>query len=325
MTEPRLPRKHRAGLEQLRERTEACELPEGSWQRFEHRRDRRRSWTPLAVATAAVASVAVAVALWPARPRPPAGLVLASSSEGFEAGAEPPGTWTVRSGTAELTWHEGVVRVSVERGTSLSAAADSVVRVARGRARFEVQRSSAMTRVAVSHGHIEVLGTSFTVVQRTDGGDVRVERGRIGFFSRSGERREVVAGETLRWPLPAPEPAPPPPPEEATEPPRLRATGPRAPVEHANVETLMAEIRQLRLQKRYRELATRIEAALRRSLEPTMRESLSYELAELQGLRLGQPARACARLRRHGREFPSGSYAELAAELGAELDCEVNE
>lgn len=77
-----------------------------------------------------------------------------------------------------------------------------VVRIRRGVAMFDittVEPGEAPTRIAVSHGTIEVLGTRFTIEQTADGGHVDLFEGRIRFVALDGSSAEIAPGQRYTW------------------------------------------------------------------------------------------------------------------------------
>ena len=114
---------------------------------------------------------------------------------------------TVLDGTCRLvspamavhSWER--VRLSHERSPDQDVVQD-VVRIRRGAAMFDITTvlpGEAPTRIAVSHGTIEVLGTRFTIEQTAHGGHVDLFEGRIRFIGLDGSSTEIAPGQRYTW------------------------------------------------------------------------------------------------------------------------------
>lgn len=130
-------------------------------------------WRTAALVAAALA-VAIA-AIWLARPAPEAGDVLAIGAHRV-----------TRTATAD---------VEVARRTT----DDTLVRLERGEARFEIAPLAAgeAFRVHTPELEVEVVGTAFTVASAAGCSDVRVEEGRVRVAAGPASRL-LIAGESMR-------------------------------------------------------------------------------------------------------------------------------
>jgi len=210
------------------------------------------------------------------------------------------------------------------------------VRVVRGRLDFVVahRRTGAPpATVFVSHGAIEVMGTAFTVLQGTAGGEVRLREGIIRFRGSEGAVVWLHPGESLSWPLPAPAPpenstaVPPPAPAPAAPAPRTTRGAPspsRPPPEAAatprSAEELLDHIEELRSRHEYAAAARALRQAIALQPPPTS-ERLSFELGSLLTHQLRDPPRACAHWRRHQRQFGGGRYRDEVTRAQQALGC----
>jgi hypothetical protein len=82
------------------------------------------------------------------------------------------------------------------------SADDDAVRLREGTAMFDVTKVEAggtPTRIAVSHGIIEILGTRFTIEQHATGGHVDLFEGRIRFIGLDGSSTEIAPGQRYTW------------------------------------------------------------------------------------------------------------------------------
>ena len=178
----------------------------------ERRQTDRRwfAWPALACAAAAAALFAVVVTdggpgveVGP-EPRSIAGLRITVGHG--QVRVEPSGIVTVSAGGATLVDDEQAVSLDTQ-GRCRLARISGGFRVFEGRVIIDVMpghhRGSGPFRIVVSHGEIHVLGTRFTVVQRTGSGEVALERGRIEFVASDGRRVALTPDERLAWPLPA--------------------------------------------------------------------------------------------------------------------------
>ncbi|WP_408891464.1 FecR domain-containing protein [Myxococcus faecalis] len=208
------------------------------------------------------------------------------------------------------------------------------VRLVRGRAEFSVNHrpSDALSAVVlVSGGAIEVMGTRFTVEERGEGGTVTLHEGAIAFRRLGGEVVPVKPGQTLAWPVVAPdepahlpEPGPPPtlatPPAPKVIPSRAPATSVRAP----SVDEVLRELEVLRGRHEFEQAARYLEESMRKQPVAT-RERLSFELGSLLTYQLKDAHRACAHWARHEEQFRRGRYAEAVQRARGALSCEGRE
>ncbi|MCA9707913.1 MAG: FecR domain-containing protein, partial [Myxococcales bacterium] len=79
---------------------------------------------------------------------------------------------------------------------------EGTVELREGTAMFdvtEVEAGQPPTRIRVSHGIIEVLGTRFTIEQGPRGGHVDLFEGRIRFIGLDGSSTEIAPGQRYTW------------------------------------------------------------------------------------------------------------------------------
>lgn len=295
---------------------------------------RRLQWRPLVfgVAMAAVA----AVLLFVNRPANVGGLVVEHPS-GFAAEADASASITVTSGTATLRDTTLQATLQVEPGVHLSRLSQGAA-VRRGRVHFEVARLDSRVAnysVTVSHGVIEVIGTSFIVQQEEASGSVQLLEGTIRFVATDGRTITLAAGQTLRWPLPAVEVAPQPepttqvettcvaqprPPAKLLEPKTLEPT--LAPAKAFSSDAVLARVAALRSRRSYEEAVTVLNAALHEAPNDSTRERLGFELGSLLTHQLRDVPRACAFWRAFRLQHPQSRYDEELASTVAALRCE---
>jgi transmembrane sensor len=293
------------------------------------RSSRRIPWVPLVLATTAAAVIAFVLIN---KPTKVGGLVVEQSS-GFSARFEDR-IISVKEGTATLKDTELAASLKVEPGVELERF-PSGAKVHRGRVSFEVARLSSRTAsysVSVSHGIIEVMGTSFVIQQGADSGSVHLLEGSIRFIAPDSRVVKVSPGETLQWPLPpvvVEEPAPVAPPVEK---PRVTPRPPpptEKPVEPVTQPTLpfssdavLARVAGLRSRRSYEEAVQVLNEALTEAPNAATRERLGFELGSLLTHQLHDVPRACAFWSAFRREHPHGRYEEELTSTVANLGCE---
>jgi hypothetical protein len=336
----------RAGLAELDRLADKVALPADSYSqlvgRLEKRRNRR---TALRVTTLslAVASL-VLLALLARRPGTIGRFEIAARSEDFSWRLQE-NTVHVTSGSARFALRSSRAQIGVRSGSRLRAE-EAGVRVLGGSADFDVEPhgSAIALKVLVSHGTIEVTGTRFLVEQGDLGGTVVLHRGQIRFVASSGENRLLVPGDRLAWPLlPSPAPSTARPATEAapsaatldgTRAPRDARAKPAArpalaqeaqsppaePVAEA-MRKYLTEIDALRIRHDYAGLAARLEAVLRTSVREPMRESLSYELADVLLHKTADHDRACVQVAGHLRRYPAGAYSQRLKNAATAMHC----
>ncbi len=300
---------------------------------------RRRTLAIVLAPVMAAAAALLVLVLKPASPEVGGGAPLQV--------AESVGSQTVLPAGSRAVAQQQRLEVVSEQGAVLEREAVGV-RMVEGVARFSVQRRAPgepEVVVQVSHGRIEVLGTEFTVTQRSDGGEVTLHEGSIRFRAEGGAEVLLSPGETLRWPLPvvaerAPLPLPiedEPSPEQApvpeTGPETVPETGPerpqvvqrRAPRQPApafDVGAVIESVEVFRRQGRFEEAAGELEKALRRSLPDATAERLSYELGDILTWQLRDKEAACAVWAEHRARHGSESrYAQEIARAERTLGC----
>ncbi len=299
------------------------------------RPSRRLQWRPLVLGVA-MATVAAVLWVFVDRPANVAGLVVEQPRDFSAVGDD--AAITVKTGTATLRDPTLQATLQVEPGVQLSRLPQGAA-LRHGRVRFEVARLDsrvASYSVTVSHGVIEVIGTSFIVQQGDDSGSVELLEGTIRFVATDGRTITLAAGETLRWPLPAVGFAPPPPEPTlpAFEPARVQ---PRAPAKSIDVtpavpttepvtpfssEAVLARVAALRSRRSYEEAVTVLSAALSEAPNASTRERLGFELGSLLTHQLRDVPRACAFWRAFRVEHPQSRYEEELASTVAALGCQ---
>ncbi len=315
------------GLERAREQLDEAPLPAGLKQRLSERTHARTAAGPsrrplrataVALATVCAASLAIVWLQQAPAPAPTIPGMTLEHARSLTWELETDGTLSLLSGAATLHIAEEGVRIETTAPVRLLASRN-VLLLREGRVRLTVEPRGADRspfRVEVSHGRIEVLGTTFDVVQHEDGGTVTLHEGRIRFVALDERTRALSPGETLSWPLPQepePESLPPvavqapverPPPREKKRP----KPEPPAPVE----DELFEQLESLRAAGSLRDAAALISRALDTPREPPLeaadRERLSFELGTLLGNHLDDRAGACARWTAHQQAFPDGRY-----------------
>jgi len=176
-------------------------------------------------------------------------------------------------------------------------------------------RGAPPLRVYVSEGHIEVLGTIFSLRQDAGGrGEVSLRQGAIRFVASDGRVMRLEPGQRLTWPLPE-EKGPRAPASQPASQPSPRRLSPR------EVETLEERVGRLRNQGRFREATRTLRRALGRIADRATRESFSYELGAILTHHLPDAAAACRHWRRHLRRFGSSRYGEEIRQARTRLGC----
>lgn len=294
------------------------------------RPSRRSPWLPLALATVAAAVLAFVLLREPATV---GGLVVEQSS-GFSARFEDR-IISVKQGTATLRDVELAAALTVEPGVQVERSI-SGAKVHHGVVRFEVARLSSRAAgysVSVSHGVIEVMGTSFVIQQDADSGSVRLLEGSIRFIAPDGRIVTLAPGDTLQWPLPPVALEAPTPSEPAVEKPRVAPRPPPPHVEAKPVEpvtqpapfssdAVLARVAGLRSRRAYEEAVQVLNTALQEAPTAATRERLGFELGSLLTHQLHDVPRACAFWSTFRREHPHGRYEEELTSTVANLGCE---
>ena len=334
MSERHSPRSLEQGFDALRESAGRAALPGDSYSRLVDKLERRtstaRRWRlGLAVAAPALAAL-VALGVWRLpRHHDVAGFEIVTLARRAEAQAGADGELAV-AGAAELRATGSNATITVPERARLRREAAGV-RLLAGRARFAVARQPqrAVFRVLVSHGVIEVRGTSFLVEQGETGGEVLLETGRVHFLAPDGRELQLAPGQRLRWPLPA---ATPPAsagsPTTETEPPDLttpKAAPPRPDARPRpsppEVRRYLTEIDALRIRRDYRALAQRLTALLAAGVDEPLAERLSIELSDVLTRHGGDRARACRHLTAHLRRYPHGGNRQELIRSATQLEC----
>lgn len=279
----------------------------------------RRAWWPR-LALVPVAAAAVALLAWllipadhaapgPGAPTLVAGFQLLSG----QAHAE---QQRLRCSTPSCTVQAQDV------GTRLELTNGTVVRrrqrdlqLVSGQARLWVLPQPRTLKVFVSHGQIEVLGTSFTVRQRQGaGGQVELHEGSIRFVGHQGWTSPPLrVGHTLRWPQQQPRQQPAP--RVAPKKPRPRR------LSTVEAEQVLQVIFRLRSQQRYREAVQRLQRDLPRVAQRSVRETFSYEIGAILTHHLGDSAKACRHWAKHLRRYGAARYGQEIQQARSKLAC----
>jgi transmembrane sensor len=226
----------------------------------------------------------------------------------------------------------------------------SGVRVVRGRTNISVQKrapGASPVTILVSHGAIQVLGTSFTVFQGPSGGSVLLHEGHIQFRGEDNVVHNLRPGEELKWPLASPSapasPTPSPPQSAGVAPPRVRTapqpsaptpiaaapstsptgapSAPQAAPSASSTEELLDRVEALRGRHQFEAAARELARGIP-SQPKAMRERLSFELGSLLTHQIHDRRRACAHWAAHERNFQGGRYREEVARSRRALACE---
>jgi transmembrane sensor len=287
-----------------------------------------RAWRGWALATAAGLCLVGGLA-WLLRPGAP-------QVRGFTVvrGAIEPrdqGLVRCRSATCRLDSPAAGVGLELELTAEVAhRGRDLAVASGRVKCRVRPRPSGDPARVFVSHGVIEVLGTTFVVAQRTDGGEVALVEGRIRFRGHDGVETELRPGERLSWPRPpaaasAAEPPASRPASVAGRPPATRpavaSTDGRAVQRRTDTESLYERVEALRAQERYREAAAELRRHLPGVRDQVTRERLSFELGTILTRHLRDPAAACRHWEAHLGEHGAKRYGAAVEELRRSLRC----
>jgi transmembrane sensor len=196
-------------------------------------------------------------------------------------------------------------------------------------------------RLLVSHGAIEVVGTSFNVIQNDQRGQVNLQEGKIRFRSIKGTTVELEPGQSLDWPLPEPTD-----PQQASPehiqaqqlehrvapvavldaglhgstpsiPGTVNAPGPA----HPTVVERLEQIQGLRSRGQWARAAEELSSLLRGPLPGATRERLSYELGSIVTYQIHDATRACAIWREHQKTYPRGRYRAEVERAQRSLTC----
>ncbi|MEZ4446723.1 MAG: hypothetical protein R3B72_47030 [Polyangiaceae bacterium] len=292
----------------------------------------RRFW----LAAALVPALAILLGLWlrggSEPPTASGGFVIEEPSEGLVI-TDDAEVVSVMQGHCRLRHPSLALTLEAREGTRL-ARRDDGARLVSGDFEIAVGKRApdqAPVRLEVSHGTIEVMGTAFTVHQGTEGGEVTLHEGAIRFVASEGVRRDLLPGESLRWPLAdeAPEPAsstsatasttasaaPSAPTSSASSsapvPSALTSAavpaGTGAPAASARADELLRRVAELRSRGRYDEAEALLRSRQSEFSEET-RERLSYERGSLLTYQQNDKARGCAHWAQHLATFPHGRY-----------------
>ncbi|MBI5508753.1 MAG: FecR domain-containing protein [Deltaproteobacteria bacterium] len=326
------------------------EAPAGSFRQLRAERAGRvtnaRPWTrrlALGLSFAAAVAAGLAVVVAHRRSMPIAGFEVASRQGALRLEADGHDGVRVAAGSAELHSAALGVRLAVFPKSHVRREGKDL-RVVFGQVELTVAprpRTLPPFVVAVSDGSIEVVGTRFTIVQGDGGGHVTVHEGKVKFHRPNRAEVTLGPGQGLDWPE---RPAPAPDRSPAVDLPAvdvLQASAAKAPVAKAikgrrlsprpalaearaplDVAAVLAELEELRIRKRFRDLALRLQQVLPELHDRDLEESLSYELCDVLASRLKDPEAGCAATKRHQRRFPAGRYETLVSALRLELGCD---
>jgi transmembrane sensor len=303
--------------------------------RLNDRRPAPRRWGLVAAAAVACAALAAFVVTRQPEEVDLDGFALVTRSADCGVGLEE-GAITTRGATAVFIDRVGRAHL-VSSGPAQFARVTGGVRIVSGTVSLTVAPRVAGEEHAqyfVSGGVIEVLGTGFEIHQGDGRGSVRLDHGRIQFTATDGRVVVMAPGETLEWPLAAPQPVveEPPEPEPAPAPqpvlhvaPKPRPAPPATPLTVAKdpdqLRNWIDEVEQLRARGRFADAAARLEEALATPMTASTRERLGYELGSIYTRQLADPVRACAQWARQQSSFPNGRYEADVVRLMSELQC----
>jgi len=286
----------------------------------------QRGWRPSLV-LAPVAAAAVALLVWALLPdqgtAPPARDRMAGFS--VVAGTARAQQKNVRclSTACTLAASDQRTRLQLSRGAVVRRQ-NRHIRVISGKATLDVKPRrrgpDGVLRVYVSHGHIQVLGTMFTVEQQAaGGGSVTLRRGAIRFVGHLGQVQDVAPGQTLTWPLSQPKVAATP---KEVEPPKpTKKARPARKLSEEEAESLHNKVGRLRSQNRWGKAAQVLRSALPRIKDRVTRERFSYELGAILTYELPDAAAACSHWKRHLRRYGPGRYGEEITQARRKAAC----
>jgi hypothetical protein len=345
-------------LRELDGHLQTTPLPGGSFARFRAHRDRIagprpfRRHTILAFATGLILLIALLpITLWPSRPADIMGFLVIERSDEFLYRETAESVLEVVRGRAVLDDSELGSRLAVSAGTRITRE-DKGIQVLRGRIKLRVKPRPPGTEpihIIVSHGTIEVLGTSFTIRQDRNQGEVTLHAGRIRYRDFSGKAIDLKPQQTLKWPLEAEEEytgatrkeSPPLQPKRIdtqrdvrvahrqkpvdADPPQP-AIAPVEPVEPEpgfDSKTLMAQLEELRIQRRFVELVKRIRVALPHIQDRHLGEELSYEMGEILTYRIRDRRQGCQHWQHHLQQFPQRRNRAAIQDALKHLGCQI--
>jgi transmembrane sensor len=268
-----------------------------------------------------------------------AGFSLTSAGEDLRYSLNADNSITIESDASEAVLAELGLLLKNSGPVTVKSRNDGV-RLIQGTATFSVAKRTpgqAPVRVWVSHGRIEVIGTEFTVEQKTANGSVVLREGTIRFVAESGQTSTLSAGESLAWPLPKASgreplgpkleeavPVPDSDRKPSTRPENATADSPEAaPTNEEPKKDILDELAKLRSRGEYAEAADLLRESLSGAdLNQTAREQLSYELGTiLTYTRLKNNVTACNHWTGHSQRFPAGRYAAEVESAMSRLSC----
>lgn len=263
-------------------------------------------------------------------------LCLAAHTQALEAIKIPP--------QCQLSWEAAAANITTFSDTTLTLVQPETLDLRRGEVTIKVTprpKHRSSVRVNVSGGVIEVMGTTFTIQEDGERGQVALHEGKIRFTHTNGQRVVLLPGQSLSWPAqlaqapvkPAPTQAPEPTTEQPTtptpEPSNTLATSVTkpAPKPKLNKPTrapdakALAQIAKWRRVGDYERALKALGALEGPDLDPRSAEIISYEIGDILTHQLKHSARACARWRKHLRAHRRGTYARAAQAAQRELEC----
>jgi transmembrane sensor len=287
----------------------------------EQRAPKARRWLLPTVAMSACA--ALALVFW-FRPSPRLSrLLVTHASTDFVAHVEGE-QLRIDRGSARL--FDAAWGVTLDnRGPLVLRVAAEGVRIERGQVEVGVDKRRAgapPARVFVSHGTIAVMGTHFTIEQNEDAGRVALHDGAITFTRLDGATLSVRPGETVEWPLRAPEPALVPAPQRVAPVPVRSPASVRPAAEHFDLDQVLERVASLRSRGRYEEGVEQLASALSHEPSAATKERLSFELGSLLTYQLHDAKRACAHWAAHRRAYERGRYDAEVHTATQHLACE---
>lgn len=240
----------------------------------------------------------------------------------------------------QLSWEAAAASITTYSDTILTLVQPETLELRRGEVTIKVtprpkQRSSV--RVNVSGGVIEVMGTTFTIQEDGERGQVALHEGKIRFTHTDGRRVVLLPGQSLSWPAqlaqapvkpaPAPEPTTEQPTTPTPAPSNTIATSVATPKPKLNKPKrapdakALAQIAKWRRVGDYERALEALGALEGPDLDPRSAEIISYEIGDILTHQLKHSARACARWRKHLRTHRRGTYARAAKAAQRELEC----
>lgn len=246
----------------------------------------------------------------------------------------------------QLTWEAASAQITTFSDTTLNLAQPETLELRGGEVTIKVTPRPARrgtVRVKVSGGVIEVLGTTFTIQEDGQRGQVALHEGKIRFTHTDGQRVILMPGQSLSWPaqlaIAPDQPTPPPKQEQEAEPEQTQAPEPPPEAPPKGLATsvtkpkpiqpkrapdakALAQIAQWRRAGDYERALDALLALEGPDLDARSAEIISYEIGDILTHQLKRAPLACARWRKHLRAHRRGTYARAAREAQRALECD---